>query len=103
VYYPVHVPGAKFSGGDLHFSQGDGEITFCGAIEIGGFIDFGVDLIKDCMSRYGVLDNPVFIPGRVEPSTPQPSRCRPGEGASERISSSPLSGSALGSAPTTCS
>jgi Acetamidase/Formamidase family/AmiS/UreI family transporter len=32
VYYPVWVPGAKFSGGDLHFSQGDGEITFCGAI-----------------------------------------------------------------------
>ncbi len=33
--------------------------------------------------------------GSVEPSTPQPSRCRPGEGASERISSSPLSGSAV--------
>ena len=31
---------AKLSGGDLHFSQGDGEITFCGAIEMGGFIDF---------------------------------------------------------------
>ena len=30
VFYPVHVPGAKLSGGDLHFSQGDGEITFCG-------------------------------------------------------------------------
>jgi acetamidase/formamidase len=39
VFYPVHVPGAKFSGGDLHFSQGDGEITFCGAIEMGGFVD----------------------------------------------------------------
>jgi len=35
VFYPVHVPGALFSGGDLHFSQGDGEITFCGAIEMG--------------------------------------------------------------------
>src|SRR5918992_651860 len=67
VYYPVHVPGAKFSGGDLHFSQGDGEITFCGAIEIGGFIDFGVDLIKDGMNKYGVHYNPVFLPGRVEP------------------------------------
>ena len=29
VFYPVHVPGAKLSGGDLHFSQGDGEVTFC--------------------------------------------------------------------------
>ncbi|MGD9991270.1 acetamidase/formamidase family protein, partial [Pseudonocardia sp.] len=44
VFYPVHVDGALFSGGDLHFSQGDGEITFCGAIEMGGFIDFHVDL-----------------------------------------------------------
>ena len=33
VYLPVHVKGAKFSVGDLHFSQGDGEISFCGAIE----------------------------------------------------------------------
>ena len=67
VYYPVHVPGAMFSGGDLHFSQGDGEITFCGAIEMGGFIDFGVDLIKDGMNKYGVTTNPIMIPGRVEP------------------------------------
>jgi formamidase len=67
VYYPVHVPGAKLSGGDLHFSQGDGEITFCGAIEMGGFIDFGVDLIKDGMEKYGVTTNPVFMPGNVEP------------------------------------
>ena len=67
VYYPVHVDGANLSGGDLHFSQGDGEITFCGAIEMGGFIDFGVDLIKDGMNKYNVHTNPVFIPGRVEP------------------------------------
>jgi len=67
VFYPVHVPGAKLSGGDLHFSQGDGEITFCGAIEMGGYIDFGVDLIKGGMAKYGVMTNPVLIPGRVEP------------------------------------
>jgi formamidase len=67
VYYPVWVKGAKFSGGDLHFSQGDGEITFCGAIEIGGYIDFGVDLIKDGMNKYGVTSNPIFFPGPVEP------------------------------------
>ena len=35
VLYPVHVPGALLCGGDLHFGQGDGEITFCGAIEMG--------------------------------------------------------------------
>jgi acetamidase/formamidase len=26
VFLPVHVKGAKFSVGDLHFSQGDGEV-----------------------------------------------------------------------------
>lgn len=67
VFYPVYVPGAKFSIGDLHFSQGDGEISFCGAIEMGGYVDLGVDLIKDGMNKYGVQDTPVLIPGRVEP------------------------------------
>ncbi len=67
VFYPVHVPGALLSGGDLHFSQGDGEITFCGAIEMGGFIDFHVSLIKGGMATYGVTTNPVFLPGNVEP------------------------------------
>ncbi|MPZ87889.1 MAG: acetamidase/formamidase family protein [Nitriliruptorales bacterium] len=67
VYVPVWVEGAKLSVGDLHFSQADGEITFCGAIEMGGFIDFGVDLIKGGMEAYGVTTNPVFLPGNVEP------------------------------------
>jgi formamidase len=67
VFYPVYVDGAKLSGGDLHFSQGDGEITFCGAIEMGGFIDFEIDLIKGGMETYGVTTNPVFMPGNVEP------------------------------------
>jgi formamidase len=67
VFYPVHHPLALFSGGDLHFSQGDGEITFCGAIEMGGFIDFHVDLIKGGMETYGVTTNPILMPGIVEP------------------------------------
>jgi formamidase len=67
VFYPVHCPGGLLSGGDLHFSQGDGEITFCGAIEMGGFIDFHVDLIKGGMETYGVTTNPFFMPGNVEP------------------------------------
>ncbi|GAA1789846.1 MULTISPECIES: formamidase [Actinomadura] len=67
VFYPVHVPGGMLSGGDLHFSQGDGEITFCGAIEMGGYIDFHVDLIKGGMEKYGVTTNPIFMPGNVEP------------------------------------
>jgi formamidase len=67
VFVPVFVEGANLSVGDLHFSQGDGEITFCGAIEMGGYIDFRVDLIKGGMEKYGITTNPVFMPGNVEP------------------------------------
>ncbi|MGV0375309.1 formamidase [Corynebacterium hadale] len=71
VFYPVFVDGANFSVGDLHFSQGDGEITFCGGIEMGGFIDFHVDVIKDGMAKYGVTENAIFMPGNVEPQYSQ--------------------------------
>jgi formamidase len=67
VFYPVYVPGANLSLGDLHFSQGDGEITFCGAIEMGGFIDLHVDLIKGGMDTYGVSENAIFMPGNTDP------------------------------------
>ncbi len=67
VFYPVFIPGANLSMGDLHFSQGDGEITFCGAIEMGGFIDLHVDLIKGGMTTYGVSENAIFMPGNVDP------------------------------------
>lgn len=67
IFYPVFVDGANLSVGDLHFSQGDGEITFCGAIEMGGFIDLHVDLIPDGMATYRVTDNPIFVPGNTAP------------------------------------
>ena len=35
----VFVEGAKLSMGDMHFSQGDGEVSFCGAIEMSGFLE----------------------------------------------------------------
>src|SRR5579864_2476028 len=53
VYFPVYVKDAGLSMGDLHFSQGDGEITFCGAIEMAGWLHLKVDLIKDGMAKYG--------------------------------------------------
>ena len=28
-----------FQWGDMHFSQGDGEVSFCGAIEMSGFLE----------------------------------------------------------------
>lgn len=71
VFYPVFVPGANLSMGDLHFSQGDGEITFCGAIEMGGFMDLHVDLIKGGMDTYGVSENAIFMPGNVDPQFSQ--------------------------------
>jgi len=71
VFYPVYVDGANLSVGDLHFSQGDGEITFCGAIEMGGFIDLRVELIKDGMSTYGVSENAIFMPGNTDPQYSQ--------------------------------
>ncbi|GLK68009.1 formamidase [Hansschlegelia plantiphila] len=66
IYFPVYVPGAGLSMGDLHFSQGDGEITFCGAIEMAGWVHIKVDLIKDGMSKYGVK-NPIFKPSVITP------------------------------------
>lgn len=66
VYFPVYVTGAKLSLGDIHFSQGDGEITFCGAIEMAGWIHLRVELIRDGVNKYGLV-HPVFQPGPVEP------------------------------------
>lgn len=66
IYFPVYVDGAKLSMGDIHFSQGDGEISFCGAIEMSGYIDLHVDIIKGGVEKYG-MTNPIFKPGPVEP------------------------------------
>ncbi|KAK5057500.1 hypothetical protein LTR84_011500 [Exophiala bonariae] len=69
VYLPVHVKGAKFSVGDLHFSQGDGEISFCGAIEIAGVITIKFQVIKDGQAKLGMVGgkSPIYIPGPVQP------------------------------------
>lgn len=66
VYFPVYVKGGGLSVGDLHFSQGDGEITFCGAIEMAGWIHLRVNLIKDGVKKYGIK-NPVFKPSPITP------------------------------------
>ena len=66
VYFPVYVKGAGLSMGDIHFSQGDGEITFCGAIEMAGWLELRVNLIKGGMQKYGIT-NPIFKPSPLEP------------------------------------
>lgn len=66
IYFPVYQKGAGFSMGDLHFSQGDGEIGFCGAIEMDGVTRVGFDLIKGGMAKYNI-DSPIFVPSNVKP------------------------------------
>lgn len=66
VYYPVYVPGAKLSVGDIHFSQGDGEISFCGAIEMAGIITLKCSIIKGGMEAYRTT-NPIFETSVLEP------------------------------------
>lgn len=66
VFFPVYVKDGGLSMGDIHFSQGDGEITFCGAIEMAGYLDIRVGLIKDGVKKYNIT-NPVFQPSPMEP------------------------------------
>lgn len=56
----MFVPGAKLSFGDLHFSQGDGEITFVERSKC-GFMDLHVDVIKGGMAKYGIHENAMFM------------------------------------------
>jgi formamidase len=67
VFFPVYVDGAGLSVGDLHFSQGDGEITSCGAIEMAGWVHMKVTLIKGGMAQYGIR-NPIFKPSPITPT-----------------------------------
>jgi formamidase len=59
--------------GDVHFSQGDGEISFCGAIEMSGFLDLKCSVIKGGMKLLPVVGpsplsvNPIFEIGPLEP------------------------------------
>jgi formamidase len=66
VFFPVYVNGGGLSMGDIHFSQGDGEITFCGAIEMAGYLDLRVKIIKGGVAKYGIL-NPVFEISPLQP------------------------------------
>ncbi|GAV58712.1 FmdA_AmdA domain-containing protein [Cephalotus follicularis] len=74
VYLPVFIEGANLSTGDMHFSQGDGEVSFCGAIEMSGFLELKCDIIRGGMREYltpmgptPLHVNPIFEIGPVEP------------------------------------
>lgn len=66
IYFPVFVEGALFSCGDLHFAEGDGEITW-NAIEMDGTTWVKFDLIKGGATRYGIR-NPAFRPSPIDPN-----------------------------------
>ena len=55
-YFPVYVPGAKLSMGDVHFSQGDGEISFCGAIETAGVLTLRCSVIPNGMKKMNLTN-----------------------------------------------
>jgi formamidase len=59
MYYPVQVPGALFSVGDPHVSQGDGEISGT-AIEASLDVLFEVRLRKDFHFPSPLLETPLY-------------------------------------------
>ncbi|KAI0706422.1 Acetamidase/Formamidase [Earliella scabrosa] len=63
-YFPVFIKGANLSVGDLHFSQGD--MSFCGAIEMAGIITFSCSIIKNGVEKFA-LKQPIFLPSPVDP------------------------------------
>ncbi|XBI15563.1 hypothetical protein VPH35_057956 [Triticum aestivum] len=57
----------------MHFSQGDGEVSFCGAIEMSAFLELKCEIIRGGMKEYLTLVgptalhvNPIFEIGPVE-------------------------------------
>eukprot|EP00891_Asterochloris_glomerata_P005680 jgi/Astpho2/5680/fgenesh1_pm.00079_%23_49_t len=52
VYFPVFLEGANLSMGDMHFSQGDGEVSFCGGIEMSGFLHLKAEILRGGMDQY---------------------------------------------------
>ncbi len=65
MFIPVHVKGGNLSVGDLHFAQGDGEVTW-NAIEMDGKITLRVNLWKDGHRKYGGKW-PIYQPGHIRP------------------------------------
>ncbi|KAK0541555.1 hypothetical protein OC835_000023 [Tilletia horrida] len=65
-FFPVFMPKAGLTLGDLHFAQGDGEMSFCGAAEYAGITTLSVGLIKDGMAKFQQT-MPFFIPSPIDP------------------------------------
>lgn len=55
VYFPIEVPGALFSVGDVHARQGDGEIV--GAPEIGATVTLRLTCVKQRLANWPVVED----------------------------------------------
>ncbi|GAA6000128.1 acetamidase/formamidase family protein [Rhodotorula paludigena] len=66
VWLPVYVSGAGLAIGDLHFSQGDGEQSFCGAIEMSGIVTLKCSVVKQGVEKFA-LKQPIFLPSPIDP------------------------------------
>ena len=67
---PVHVPGALFSAGDLHFAQGEGEVCGTG-IEVAGAVTvrLGLDRNPSWRPRFPLYETPARPAPRVLATT----------------------------------
>ncbi|GAA5882975.1 hypothetical protein JCM3774_002939 [Rhodotorula dairenensis] len=66
-WLPVYVPGANLAIGDLHFSQGDLELSFCGAIEMAGVVTLKCSIVKGGVEKLS-LNQPIFLPSPIDPN-----------------------------------
>ncbi|GAA5835860.1 hypothetical protein JCM11251_007445 [Rhodosporidiobolus azoricus] len=67
VWLPVYVPGANLAIGDLHFSQGDGELSF---IEMAGIVTLKCSVLKAGVDKLA-LTQPIFLPSPIDPTYSQ--------------------------------
>ncbi|TNY24573.1 Acetamidase/Formamidase [Rhodotorula diobovata] len=65
-WLPVFVEGANLAVGDLHFSQGDVQQSFCGAIEQAGIITLKCTVVKGGVDKFA-LKQPIFLPSPIDP------------------------------------
>ena len=56
----MFVEGANLSTGDMHFSQGDGEVSFCGAIEMSGFLELKYTVSISFFMHRLVVDKTIY-------------------------------------------
>ncbi|KAG6812256.1 hypothetical protein H0H92_003712 [Tricholoma furcatifolium] len=62
--------GARTIPGREHGGNCDGEMSFCGAIEMAGIVTLSTSIIKGGVEKFG-LKNPIFLPSPIDPQYSQ--------------------------------